>query len=56
MTKFEYNIEQAINTSGAFFMYGGICAVGCAFVVLLVPETKGKTPEDMKNHFARKKM
>jgi hypothetical protein len=32
-------------------MYSAVCAVGVAFVLLILPETKGKSPEDMKTYF-----
>lgn len=54
VTKFENDIEEAIHTSGAFFMYAGFCAFGTVFVIFVVPETKGKTPDDMKQHFIKK--
>ena len=36
-------------------MYGAICFVGTLFVIFIVPETQGKTPEDMKRYFEGKK-
>ncbi len=54
VSKFEVNLEDAIETSGAYWLYGSICAVAVVFVLVLVPETKGKSPEDMKAHFAKK--
>ena len=53
VTKFEVNIEDGINNWGAYFMYSAICAVGCVFIFFLVPETKGKTPEEMKKYFSK---
>lgn len=55
VSKFEVNIENAINTSGAYWLYGSICAIAVVFILFLVPETRGKTPEEMKAHFAKKK-
>ncbi len=53
MTKFEVNLEDAINTSGAYWLYGSICALAVIFIFLVIPETRGKTPEQMKAHFAK---
>ena len=44
-------VEDAIHTSGLYFVFGGTCALGIIFVVFLMPETKGKTPEDMRKYF-----
>lgn len=33
--------------SGTFFIYAGVCAVGVIFIVKLVPETKGRTLEEI---------
>ena len=49
--KFATNIEMAIHPSGLYFMNSGICALGTLFCIFIVPETKGKTPEDMKRYF-----
>ncbi len=53
VTKFEVNLEDAINTSGAYWLYGSICALAVIFIFLVIPETRGKTPEQMKAHFAK---
>ncbi len=55
VSKFEVNLEDAINTSGAYWLYGSICAIAVVFVLFLVPETRGKSPEEMKAHFSKKK-
>ena len=55
LTKFSTNLEEAIHTSGLYFLFGAINAIGMIFVIFLLPETKGKTPEDMKNYFMERK-
>ena len=51
VSKYVIKVEDDINRSGLYWLFGGIMAVGTLFVLFLVPETKGKTPEDMKRHF-----
>jgi SP family xylose:H+ symportor-like MFS transporter len=41
-------INRAFGSAGAFFTYGAICAAGAAFVFLFVPETKGRTLEEIE--------
>lgn len=53
MGKFVTNIQAVINTSGMYFLNGGIDVLGLLFIMLIVPETKGKTPEEMKKYFQR---
>ena len=53
VTKFEPNIEALINLSGTYFAFATICFVGTIIVYIFVPETKGKTPEDMKIYFSK---
>ena len=53
VVKFSPNIESVIGTWGNYFMFCGLCALGLLFCILCVPETKGKTPEDMKKYFSK---
>src|SRR5271156_506923 len=41
-------IERALGNSGAFLGYGTICMLGAIFVFVFVPETKGKTLEEIE--------
>ena len=43
--------EKAIGKYVCYFFFGGICLVGAVLIHLFVPETKGKTEEDMRNYF-----
>ena len=54
VTKFGTNLEDVINTSGLYFLFGAVNAFGLIFVILFLPETKGKTPDDMKRYFTNK--
>lgn len=54
VTKFEPYVEDALNTSGAYFLFSAICLFGTFIIVFFVPETKGKSPEEMKAYFEKK--
>ena len=41
-------IQRSAGSSGAFFLYGAICLAGAVFVALAVPETKGRTLEEIE--------
>lgn len=41
-------INRALGSAGTFFTYGAVCLVGAVFVFLFVPETKGKTLEELE--------
>jgi MFS transporter, SP family, xylose:H+ symportor len=41
-------INRALGSAGAFITYGTICAAGAVFVHLFVPETKGRTLEEIE--------
>ena len=45
------DIQDAIGSSGAFWMFGGFCVLGVFFTIFLLPETKGKTPEQIQAFF-----
>jgi MFS family permease len=41
-------LERNIGTGNTFWIYAGICAVGFVFIRLRVPETRGKTLEQIE--------
>jgi sugar porter (SP) family MFS transporter len=41
-------LNAALGPAGTFFLYASVCAAGYVFVFLLVPETKGKTLEEIE--------
>jgi sugar porter (SP) family MFS transporter len=44
-------MNQALGPAGTFWIYSGICAVGFIFTLKKLPETKGKTLEEIENSF-----
>jgi MFS family permease len=48
-------ILQAIGSAATFWFYAAICFVGFVFIKLSVPETKGKTLEEIERELARAK-
>ena len=36
---------------GLYFLFASLTVCSAVFVFLAVPETKGKTPEEMRRHF-----
>ncbi|XP_071949085.1 solute carrier family 2, facilitated glucose transporter member 8-like [Antedon mediterranea] len=53
VTKEFFDMESAMTSAGVFWFYGGVCLVGVIFVVVCVPETKGKTLEEISEYFSR---
>lgn len=52
VTKTFADIILTLGNHGAFWMFGSICLVGLFFVKFFVPETRGKTLEDIEKKFA----
>ena len=46
---------RALTIQGAYWVYAGICFLGFIFVYFLVPETKGKTLEEIEAIFGQDK-
>ena len=46
--------ETALTKYYCYFFFALICLLGAVFIIIFVPETKGKTEEDMKNYFMNK--
>lgn len=49
VTKTFLNIVDGIGTAGTFWLFGSITFVGLFFVVVFVPETRGKSLEQIEN-------
>lgn len=44
-------LNTALGPARTFWAYAGVCAAGCVFVWLLVPETKGRSLEEIERHW-----
>jgi sugar porter (SP) family MFS transporter len=44
-------LNAVLGAGGTFFLYAGICAAGFAFIYFLVPETKGRSLEEIEKSF-----
>ncbi|KAK3919420.1 Facilitated trehalose transporter Tret1 [Frankliniella fusca] len=47
-------LRRALGTDGAFWLYAALCLASCLFVALLLPETKGKTLDEIECYFEGK--
>lgn len=52
VTKTFVNLNNVIYTYGTFWLYAIICAIGIPFVTFLVPETKGKSLEQIQRELS----
>ncbi|XP_026858728.2 solute carrier family 2, facilitated glucose transporter member 8 [Electrophorus electricus] len=53
VTKTFQNLMDLITSAGTFWMFSGLCALNVIFTIFFVPETKGKTLEEIQAHFKR---
>ena len=49
LTKFVSNIEQALGNYASFWMFAGFCLVSVLYTIFLLPETKGKTLQQIQD-------
>lgn len=47
-------LNKGLGAAGTFWLYGIICLLGGVFVMRSVPETKGKTLEELENELIKK--
>lgn len=52
ITKTFKNITDGMGTDGAFWLFAGLTVVGVVFVFFAVPETKGKSLNEIQQHLA----
>jgi len=55
VTKSYLDIQRSLTTAGVFWIYGGFCFLGFIFSAFILPETKGKTPDEIQAIFEPKK-
>jgi predicted MFS family arabinose efflux permease len=48
-------LNEALGTHGTFWLYAGICFLGFLFILKYLPETKGKTLEEVEKMLTKKK-
>lgn len=46
-------LQAALGSAGTFWLYAGICGAGFVFILRRVPETKGKSLEQIERDFAQ---
>ncbi|XP_049764698.1 facilitated trehalose transporter Tret1-2 homolog [Schistocerca cancellata] len=46
-----HNFQQLLGNDGTFWLYGAMCLASCAFVWLLVPETRAKSLAEIEQFF-----
>lgn len=42
-------LTELLGFHGSMFLFAGICVLAAAFIILFVPETKGKSHEEIMN-------
>uniref|UniRef100_H2YZ80 Solute carrier family 2, facilitated glucose transporter member 8 n=1 Tax=Ciona savignyi TaxID=51511 RepID=H2YZ80_CIOSA len=52
-TKEFHDLVIATSDQATFWMFGGICVLSVLFVIFLLPETKGRTFEEIERYFQR---
>ena len=55
ITKEVFDLEAAITNYGTFWLCAGINLGCCIFVIFVVPETKGRTLEEIEKYFDKEK-
>ena len=47
-------LNESLQAAGTFWLYGGICLTGFFFIRARLPETKGKSLEDIEKEITKK--
>jgi len=50
VTKTFSDLLRVFGADGAFWLFGGICLLGLVFIIFCVPETQGKSLEDIERN------
>ena len=53
VTKFEPDLERVLGTATTYVIFAVICLLGLAFSFFCVPETRGKSPAQIKAMFQK---
>ncbi|XP_033110238.1 solute carrier family 2, facilitated glucose transporter member 8-like isoform X2 [Anneissia japonica] len=53
VTKEFFKMSVVMSDAGVFWFFGGVCLLSVIFVALCVPETKGRSLEEISKHFQR---
>ncbi|XP_077219166.1 sugar transporter ERD6-like 7 isoform X2 [Tasmannia lanceolata] len=48
VTSYTFNFLMSWSSSGTMFLFAGVCAITVPFIIILVPETKGKSLEEIQ--------
>ncbi len=48
------HLNKALQAGGTFWLYAGICIAGFLFILRKLPETKGKSLEEIEQHIIKK--
>lgn len=51
-----YDLEQCISLFGMICLYSVVGVIGTVFVYVFLPETEGKTLEEIEEHFSNNKL
>ena len=54
VTRFAADLQEALSPAGSYFLWASFAALAVVYVKVLVPETRGKSPEEMRTHFLGK--
>ncbi|CAB4063427.1 TRET1 [Lepeophtheirus salmonis] len=56
VTKTFMDLQIVLGQSGVFWLFAGILIISCFFVIFFVPETRGKTLEDIERLYIERRM
>lgn len=51
VTKTYVDLTLLIGSHGAFWLFGVICLISLAFVIIFVPETRGRSLEEIERYY-----
>ena len=48
------DLKEKISVEGVFWLYGSISFAGLLFILIFIPETKGKTATELRDYFTKR--